>query len=306
MPADGKWVEGLTADMKWAEAGGRILAARLDAVENNWRWALHESIDPEAVHQLRVSTRRARAAVQMFADLLPQRGVKELNRLLKKLRNVAGPARDWDVFLIHLMAWSANRPDQEQPGLDLLAGSALTMRQSCQKHVKESERWQECWTNLRPKLRPRRGYRQRLGPQARRLVNLMVSEFRTAVEVVNPTGEQLHQVRIAGKRLRYGLELFVDVLDSCVRESWLPLMEELQETLGSANDARNLLMHLDESKQALRRLGPDQNQRYLTGIDAWRDHLTSHIVANVTEFQSWRDRWHLAVGPSLGETPMAS
>jgi CHAD domain-containing protein len=54
--------------------------------------------DIEYVHQLRVATRRASAAVQIFAELLPKRKSRLINRRLRELRQAAGEARDLDVL----------------------------------------------------------------------------------------------------------------------------------------------------------------------------------------------------------------
>ena len=50
-----------------------------------------------------------------------------------------------------------------------------------------------------------------------------------------PTGEELHQLRIAGKRLRYSLEIFHGLCPELLDEVY-PLVEELQSRLGEIND----------------------------------------------------------------------
>ena len=42
----------------------------------------------------------------------------------------------------------------------------------------------------------------------------------------------LHQVRIAGKRLRYAMEVFADCFSLSFREELYPRIEEMQEILG--------------------------------------------------------------------------
>src|SRR5262245_16207437 len=98
MPADGKWIEGLNSDMPLGKAARRVFAARLAAVTKHWRPAVEQPNDPENVHQLRVATRRASAAVDIFGDLLPKRLFRRLKKRLRQLRRSAGAARDWDVF----------------------------------------------------------------------------------------------------------------------------------------------------------------------------------------------------------------
>src|SRR5438552_2313389 len=98
--ADEKWIAGLRGDMPGSEAARRTLTLRLGAVRDRLPAAVfHADEDVEHVHQLRVSTRRAAAALRLFADCLPERMHKKTRKSLKALRRSAGEARDWDVFL---------------------------------------------------------------------------------------------------------------------------------------------------------------------------------------------------------------
>src|SRR5438445_799947 len=98
--AEGKWIGGLTADMRLTDAAKRILSVRLRAVGEVLPRAVQEAdCDPEYVHQLRVATRRADAALRIFSACLPRKTYKAARRRLRGLRQAAGAARDWDVFL---------------------------------------------------------------------------------------------------------------------------------------------------------------------------------------------------------------
>jgi len=52
----------------------------------------------------------------------------------------------------------------------------------------------------------------------------------------NPTLEQLHELRIAGKRLRYSIEIFHGAFPFGLRTELYPLVEKLQDRLGRMND----------------------------------------------------------------------
>ena len=63
--ADGKWIEGLTPEMAVAEAATVVLAARFEVVRRYLPLAAEKPYDDlEYVHQLRVGTRRAAAALR--------------------------------------------------------------------------------------------------------------------------------------------------------------------------------------------------------------------------------------------------
>src|SRR5687767_3640798 len=123
--AEGKWISGLSEDMPAEEAARLALHLRVKAVIDLLPRALAgPQDDPEPVHQLRVSTRRAAAALRSFADLLPGKYHKGLARQLRRIRRAAGEARDWDVFRADLAQRLAEASPTEQPGLDLLIGLA--------------------------------------------------------------------------------------------------------------------------------------------------------------------------------------
>ena len=60
--ADGKWISDLSAAMPLTEAAHRVLKVRLGVVRQQLPLAVSETEETEPVHQLRVATRRARAA----------------------------------------------------------------------------------------------------------------------------------------------------------------------------------------------------------------------------------------------------
>ncbi len=68
--ADGKWLLGLRDDMPVVAAVRHVLMARLSPVREHLTSAVFQADeDPEHVHQLRVATRRAGAALRIFYAL---------------------------------------------------------------------------------------------------------------------------------------------------------------------------------------------------------------------------------------------
>ena len=99
MGPSGKWIDGIRADASVVDAARVSLAARLTAVAH---WlplaAYHSSQDSEHVHRLRVSTRRAVAALKLYRDWLPSGHFRWVKGRLKMIRRAAGEARDLDVL----------------------------------------------------------------------------------------------------------------------------------------------------------------------------------------------------------------
>src|SRR5437879_5070487 len=137
--ADGKWIKDLTAATPVADAARRVLTVRLEAVRDYLPLALHEpDKDPEYVHQLRVATRRARAALDIFAPCLPPKVHKAAKKRLRRIRRAAGAARDWDVFLATLTGLEQPPTAKQRPGQDFLIGYALAQRAAAQTHLQKA------------------------------------------------------------------------------------------------------------------------------------------------------------------------
>ena len=88
-----KWIDGLAADSSVSAAARKSLEARLAAVAY-WLPLAARPVDgdTERVHQLRVATRRAVAALKLYRDWLPRKPHRWLTKRLKKLRQAAGDA----------------------------------------------------------------------------------------------------------------------------------------------------------------------------------------------------------------------
>src|SRR2546421_8231175 len=86
-----------------ADSVARIAwAERLVAAPHFLDNALGGSDEAEHVHQLRVWTRRASAALKLFEPALPGSKARRMKKLLRKLRRTAGDIRDCDIHLQRL------------------------------------------------------------------------------------------------------------------------------------------------------------------------------------------------------------
>src|SRR5262249_40907435 len=134
--ADGKWIRGLSPDAPVEEAARQVLSLRLQVVREYLPLAVFEADrDLEYVHQLRVGTRRADAALRIFRGCLPRPGDRSVRGGLRGLGRAAGEARDWDVFLLDLRARATHAADAERPGLDFLMGYAQGQRGAAQVNL---------------------------------------------------------------------------------------------------------------------------------------------------------------------------
>jgi CHAD domain-containing protein len=243
--AEGKWIEGLSADTPLVEAAGHVLNVRLHTVGQALPKASQESDkDPEYVHQLRVATRRADAAVRIFRSCLPRKVYKSARKRLRRMRRAAGAARDWDVFLIALDERRPKQPAKEQAGLDFLFGYAHGQRTAAQVELtsvgdEEHATFDAFRHETAAAVHPANDLPAdaNLVDLARPLLTGLLGDLEWAASGDLEDYAHLHLVRIAGKRLRYAMEVFADCFALSFRGALYPRVEEMQETLGRANDS---------------------------------------------------------------------
>ncbi|HXG08289.1 MAG TPA: CHAD domain-containing protein [Gemmataceae bacterium] len=293
----GKWITDLRPDTLLPDAARRALTVRLEVVRDYLPLALHQpDKDPEHVHQLRVATRRAGAALDIFSVCLPTKVYKTARKRLRRLRRAAGEARDWDVFLLTLTARQRGR--RPQPGIDFLMGYALAQRVAAQEHLREANaRLPSSFDRLLAETvaavhRPRSDSGPRtLIDLARPLLTRLLKELDQAAARDLENYDNLHQVRIAGKRLRYAMEVFAACFDPPFREELYPAVEEMQEILGRANDSHVAIGRLEALRDQVRAVLPGEWQRFRGGIDGLLRYHRRRLPRERARFLEWWRRW---------------
>jgi CHAD domain-containing protein len=308
--AGGKWIAGLKDDTPPADAARRVLTVRLELVRDLLTPALHEAgKDTEHVHQLRVATRRARAALDIFANYLPRKAHKRARRQLRDLRRAAGEARDWDVFLLDLAERQRKPPARQRPGLDFLTGYALSRRLAAQEHLLAAGRDQPFASDRlvadtvaavhQPNENSAAG---KLIDLARPALGALLKELDAAAGRDLHDYAHLHQVRIIGKRLRYAMEVFADCFKAAFKDEVYPAVEEMQDILGAANDSHVAAERLAQLRERVKGLLGDQAKRVLPGIDALRRYHADRLPKERQRFETWWARWR----ETGGETAFAA
>ncbi len=295
---EGKWISDVTAATPVAEAAGRVLEARLQVVDRYLELARKEADkDPEYVHQLRVGTRRAGAAVEVFALCLPRKNYKKARRQLRCLRRAAGAARDWDVFLITL-AGRPRRRARKSPAAFFLQGYAVGQRIAAQVSLEEAgqnfpsgfESFQkEILAALRGSSGP--SVPRTLWDLARPMLLGLVKELDQAAARNLNDYQHLHQVRIIGKRLRYAMEIFAGCFDHPFRDTFYPGVEEMQEILGRANDSHVACLRLGELRAKLQAAGPAEWKRFRPEVEELKGYHQRRLPQERRRFLRCWQRW---------------
>ena len=117
--AKAREISGLEADLPFREAAALAVATRAEEVwEHEHR--VMDTGDIEGVHDMRVATRRLRAAMEIFAPCFPKRRHRKALREVKKLADALGGRRDPDVMIERLRAMKGDLTQEDGPGIDSL------------------------------------------------------------------------------------------------------------------------------------------------------------------------------------------
>ena len=201
---------------------------------------LATNCDPEGFHQLRVAFRKLRALYWAYSPYLGEEATAQATEEFKRLAAVAGGTRDWDIAGDLLKAGQASRAS-----MGLLVAAAREKRAQAVMHSQAMINSDdvEAFLNdvlLRAQVTLESGcsglpIRAFAEDRVRRAQRALKKRSRYASRNEIAYEEDLHDVRKAGKKLRYLLEFFQPVVnaghDRTVKE-----LTSVQNKLGQFND----------------------------------------------------------------------
>jgi CHAD domain-containing protein len=251
MSQSNKWIEGLAPEGGVREAARLSLEVRFGAVSRFLPLAAeHAHEDVEHVHRLRVATRRATAALRLYADWLPQDTMRWLKKRLRKIRRAAGEARDLDVLAerLHrelghrallLLDEISRRRAAAQPAIVAVAERCARQdRFQCKVHrlLGGIAPREKCARKAEGSLTFHDWARQSLTDATDQFFEAMPAAAHAADPGDGSDTAALHQFRIRGKALRYAVELLAPAFGPELRGEYYPVIEQVQERLGRIND----------------------------------------------------------------------
>src|SRR4051812_39065683 len=101
------------------QAARRVVAVRARELFEHAENVL-DTTDIERVHDMRVATRRLRAALEVFAVAFPKGELRPVLRDVKRLADSLGERRDPDVHIEEFAKLRATFPPADHAGVDLL------------------------------------------------------------------------------------------------------------------------------------------------------------------------------------------
>ena len=117
--AKAREIPGLSPELSYGEAAARAVATRAGELAEHARGVL-DTNDVERVHDMRVSTRRLRAALEVFEPCFPRKPYKRALRAVKKLADGLGERRDRDVAIRALLEFNERMPVADRRGIEAL------------------------------------------------------------------------------------------------------------------------------------------------------------------------------------------
>lgn len=224
--------------------------------------ALRITGDPAAVHQARVGLRRLRSVLAMLKRALPCPAFEEARLDARRIASALGPVRDYDVLCSSSISGPLGHPDHPQQAQALLARieeqRTIALRDACEVFDTTDT---TLFVLKNYAFLARRGWRhgmndtefERLASPAsdfarQTLERLHRRALKRGKRLARRTDEERHELRIALKNLRYGVEFFGPLLGRRGEvKRYVKLATGLQDMLGAHNDAataRQLLSDL--------------------------------------------------------------
>jgi CHAD domain-containing protein len=240
---------GLLPDDSMGEAGRKILRFHF------LRMLKHESgtragQDIEELHDMRVATRRMRAALRIFGPYYKAKAIRPYGVGLRRTARTLGAVRDLDVLMDKAASYLKTLPEDRGQDLDPLLSLWRDQRERAREEMLaylDGPKYQEFKEGFSlfvetPGVGVRKG--KQLPPEPIKARHVMPTLLYTRWASVHAFDAVLdgaavtvlHALRIECKQLRYALEFFREVLG---REAEQVIAEvvRLQDHLGDLNDA---------------------------------------------------------------------
>jgi CHAD domain-containing protein len=110
-------IQGLDSETVYLVAIGRIIETRFDEMMR-FKSGTILGRDPEQLHDMRVGSRRLRAAMDVATECFPAKRYRYYHQTIKQLTDVLGAVRDCDVLRETLVAYRETRPASERPAVN--------------------------------------------------------------------------------------------------------------------------------------------------------------------------------------------
>ena len=254
----------LTREDAMAEAARKILWYHLQVMQAH-KLSVFRNDDIEAVHDMRVATRKLRTAIALFGNYLDEKTFRPFAKTLRRTAKKLGSVRDLDVFKENVLyfAKTQSSPDYFAPlweGWEPLHQRRFEALESYLNDEDFITFGQDFGAFLQIPNAGARPSREKSGrPLPHKIKHALPSilyQKLAAVLVYDDdfhahlsSAERLHQLRIDVKALRYTLDFFAPLFNRDIKKL-ISKLKPLQNHLGELQDvevAQNQLRHFLET-----------------------------------------------------------
>ncbi|MCF7953385.1 MAG: CHAD domain-containing protein [Spirochaetales bacterium] len=205
------------------------------------------SLDPEFLHDFRVSVRKTRSAISQISGVLSKKEKKYWSRRFKEIGDITTPVRDADVFLLQEERFSGQFPQHD---LSLFFSFLRERRHRDQKELRsylQSEAYRKLVEEWQERLRDRNNRfngkheRSRTGKWAGSIIRKKLKRVLSDGEKIRKHAESasdkaFHTLRKDCKKLRYTITFFHEILNPSLAGPLISQLKSLQDLLGEYND----------------------------------------------------------------------
>jgi CHAD domain-containing protein len=193
--------------------------------------------DPEELHDMRVATRRLRAALKLYSDFLPKRS-ERYERDLRWVGGVLGEVRDLDVHLQRLAEDASTNGEVLEEVVSLLSERRIEARRRMLEAL-DSNRYERLVASFSATLRRGRSPTP-TAPILEAAPDLLRRRYKKVRKAANTLSEDsppehFHDLRKKGKRLRYALEPLQEIYGKPAKKM-VKLLKKTQDDLGDHQD----------------------------------------------------------------------
>ncbi len=312
-----KWLANIPAQSGIDSAAAQVLEVRFNAVLDYLPLAIFGGDKGKHnVHQLRVATRRAVAAIDVLADVLPRKRVDRVRRLLCQIRRHFGKARDLDVMIARLLSSATDDVDPNVRAAVLV--DLESRRKAAQLPLASATQNFDVVAVQRKLDKLRGGVEWRGEGSPLTWYKAARAKLKGAADVLFAAGmaiadkpptladlEAIHRLRIQGKRLRYTMEITVSAVGPPMKQLY-PFIANTQLVLGELND-RDVAMRRFQKWQL------DSNDSVLiASLKQMAEWEQLELEKALKKFSNWwtienvgeyRDKWTAMVGSSADDPP---
>ncbi len=246
---------------------------------------LLEILDPNAIHDIRVLSRRNRALFSESKQYLPKEIADEYLEENKKITRLLGKRRELDVLLQIFTSIKKTTP--------IIISDHLYEIFSNYVEEKRKEEEPNCIqakeilsTRLLKIINPfyysKVSEKYCIYEHSKKRINntlkKLKEEYKKIIKIDDPMNEEIHQFRILLKKTRYMFEIYKEIYGHTIVR-WLKLLKEAQNYLGLWNDCRILLTLINK-------LHKEKNNKNFPDCDTIKNYIYGILLEKLRDIQN--------------------